>query len=533
MTFPFLPRARGMARMVLSAVLAVMLVWGAAPAAEAKRLALVVGNADYRAIPSLPNAGNDTRDMAEALRRLDFEVTLLSDVSTDMFWVVLDAFGRQAQGAEAVLFYYAGHAFQIGGVNHLVPVSAGLADPARISAETWSMAEVQARLQGAGGTVLMFLDACRTSPVPGVTADGLAPMDGGKGSFIAFATRPGAVSWDAAGTEGHSPFAGSLLRHIEEPGLGISDLMIRVRNDVDAATDGRQVPWDQSSLRAQFFFRAAASSGAVQVTASAPAPAPAPEPAFVFEVVEDTTIIGPAPVAGAAPAPAAAVPEAVAEAPAVAPAVPAAVPAPVTPEPVAAAVAPPPLPPVQRIEGAQGERLAALADGTRGTAAVRPVVPQAAGAVATAGRPVLAALPSPDDPAAPGDAGAVVALPPAPGPEDLPRVVQEELKRLGCYRLTVDGDWGNGSRNALRRYYDAKKEAVPEELEPTEALWRTLGAEKDGLCPAPPPAPKAASAPKTSGTTTKQAPKAATTQQAPAKKKEPTCRFMVVAIVCS
>ncbi|HSF65663.1 MAG TPA: peptidoglycan-binding domain-containing protein, partial [Paracoccaceae bacterium] len=123
------------------------------------------------------------------------------------------------------------------------------------------------------------------------------------------------------------------------------------------------------------------------------------------------------------------------------------------------------------------------------------------------------------------------ALPPAPAPEELPRALQAELKRLGCYRLAVDGDWGNGSRSALRRYYDAKKEAVPEDLEPTEALWRQLGTEKDGLCPAPPPAPKAASAPKAPAPKTQ--PKAAVTKQEPAKKKEPTCRFLVVAIVCS
>ena len=41
---------------------------------------------------------------------------------------------------------------------------------------------------------------------------------------------------------------------METPGISISDMMIRVRNSVEVATLQTQIPWDQSSLRTQFYF---------------------------------------------------------------------------------------------------------------------------------------------------------------------------------------------------------------------------------------------------------------------------------------
>ena len=232
--------------------------------AEARKLALVVGNEAYENLPGLATPAADAQEMSKALRDLGFEVTLLTDVGPEVFQAVLGSFADQSKDAETVLFYYSGHAFQKDGVNHLVPVNATLADTKAIDRETWRLDDIAAQLKGGPGQLLLFLDACRDKPVPdavlGATGGaGLAQFDGGAGTFVAFATSPGAVAYDSKNGSKNSPFTNALLANIATRGQSISDLMIKVRNDVNKATDGKQTPWEQSSLREQFFFNKGAT----------------------------------------------------------------------------------------------------------------------------------------------------------------------------------------------------------------------------------------------------------------------------------
>ncbi|MDH3662126.1 MAG: caspase family protein, partial [Alphaproteobacteria bacterium] len=81
---------------------------------------------------------------------------------------------------------------------------------------------------------------------------GLARVESGLGSLVAFATAPGAYALDGEGS--NSPFTKSLLKHLETPGLEIRQLLTRVRDDVYRSTGGKQIPWDNSSLRSDFYF---------------------------------------------------------------------------------------------------------------------------------------------------------------------------------------------------------------------------------------------------------------------------------------
>lgn len=238
-----------------------LLLLPAVALAEGRKLALVVGNEAYEALPGLATPGADAQAMSKSLRDLGFEVTLLTDVGPEVFQAVLGSFADQSKSAETVLFYYSGHAFQKDGVNHLVPVNARLADAGALEAETWRLDDIAAKLKSGSGQLLLLLDACRDNPLPaaviGAGGPGLAQFDGGAGTFVAFATAPGAVAFDTAAGAVNSPFTAALLDHIAKPGQSISDLMIAVRNQVDLATAGKQTPWEQSSLRAQFFFAAA------------------------------------------------------------------------------------------------------------------------------------------------------------------------------------------------------------------------------------------------------------------------------------
>ena len=241
-------------KLVLAGVVLICLPLGAA--AEGRKLALVVGNEAYEKLPGLATPAADAQEMSKALRDLGFEVTLLTDVGPEVFQAVLGSFADQSKDAETVLFYYSGHAFQKDGVNHLVPVNATLADAKTAERETWRLDDIAGQLKGGQGQLLLFLDACRDNPVPGAVrgADGLAQFDGGAGTFVAFATSPGALAFDSQKGSKNSPFTSALLGHIATADQSISDLMIKVRNDVNDATGGKQTPWEQSSLREQFFF---------------------------------------------------------------------------------------------------------------------------------------------------------------------------------------------------------------------------------------------------------------------------------------
>lgn len=453
------------------AALIVVAVTGAPVLAETgRRLALVVGNEAYAHVPGLATPVKDAQALARELRQLDFEVTVLTDADPVVFNAVLDTFAPQAAKAETVLFYYAGHAFQAGGVNRLVPVTARLDSAGALVSETVELNAIAERLRPASGQLLIFLDACRTDPLPealrGQAAAGLAQYDGGAGSFVAFATAPGQVAWDKGATEDSSPFTAALLAHIAEPGQSLSDLMIQVRNAVETATNGKQTPWEQSSLRSQFYFvpppgeAAPPTETMAETMAETLAALPSFDTVDADSFILDETAVSP--VAAQAPV-----------------------------------------------------RLAALSSETRSLSAI-------------------SAVPAANAHISGVDAGGADG-PPPPAAADLPRAVQDELKRIGCYSMNVDGDWGNGSRNAMRRYYAAKK-AEAGEVEPTAEVWLALTREPEKTCKPEPVAAKK----KSSGTTTKKSSGGSTTPQkaapapaaAPEEKSGPKCKFMVVAIVC-
>ena len=112
--------------------------------------------------------------------------------------------------------------------------------------------------------------------------------------------------------------------------------------------------------------------------------------------------------------------------------------------------------------------------------------------------------------------------------------------------MAVDGDWGNGSRRAMEAYYGAKKLDVGE-VEPTESVYLALAKEPARTCDAPAAVVKKDPVKASAKTTTKKAaPKKATTKKATTTKKAApkkaatapkkdgvTCKFLVIAVVCS
>lgn len=242
----------------LLARVAAAMIWLAAGAANAgaeTRVALVIGNGDYRDVPTLANPPNDAKDIAAELKTLGFKVTLGVDLDQTSMERAIAQFAQAAPSADVSLFYYSGHGLQVAAHNYLIPVDASLHSEEDIYKHTVGFDEVLKAQEGPG-VHLVFLDACRTNPLKDAPATahaaGLARVGNAAGFLIAFATQPDNVAFDGAGR--NSPFAQSLLGHLATVGQSISSMMIEVRKDVIAATGGAQIPWENSSLTRQFYF---------------------------------------------------------------------------------------------------------------------------------------------------------------------------------------------------------------------------------------------------------------------------------------
>ena len=265
-----------------------------------RRVALVVGNSAYQNVPQLNNPSNDARLIADTLQRLGF-VLIGGSAQLDLDKVVFDkivrSFGRQLQGADVGLFYYAGHGLQVHGANYLVPVDANPTREADLDFELEDVALVLRQMEGSGTRLnLVFLDACRNNPFGGrglrAIDSGLAQMRAPEGTLISFATQPGSVAQD--GYDGHSPFSKALAQTIQKPGLGIFDTMNEVGLTVKSATGGSQQPWFSTSpIGGSFYFTSAPSRQQTAPAAVVPAvaaPSIRPTPA---EILPSTSVAPP------------------------------------------------------------------------------------------------------------------------------------------------------------------------------------------------------------------------------------------------
>ncbi len=360
-----------------------------------RRIALVVGNSHYDYVESLANPTNDIAAMENSLKELGFEVFVGKDLTLQQFKDLAAKFKIEAQSASSVLVYYSGHGFQLEGQNFLVPSDASLKTKASIATETLRLDTMIADVQGKNRQVLVFLDACRNNPLPVSQrqGEGLAQITTGSDVFVAFATQPGNISYDGRSTL--SPFTKAIVKYLGYEGQSVSDMMISVRNEVEKATLYQQTPWDQSSLKRQFYFKPSANTPLNDESQSSSVASATLPGSDLATQIRSTSVDNPV-----------------------------------------------------------------------GYVAIPPVDPTA--------------LPSSN----------VIVLPETPveifGREDLIQTMQNELKRVGCYRADLDGAWGTVSRDALVEYYKTKK-LKPFDTEPTEFHLKNLQMETGVVCKYQPP----------------------------------------------
>ncbi len=213
--------------------------------ADAERQALVIGNGAYRNVAPLAQAPDDARLLARTFEGLGFRTELVIDADLAAMKRAIEAFEQALPSARVGVFYYAGHAVQLGGVNYLVPIDGELTDPHTASTETIDAGRVVRALETTHTPIsIVVLDACRTNPFAAAwtgnhasrARTGLAQL-ATQGQLVAYATNPGEAALDSG------IYARALADRLTRPCQSIMDAFYQVRDDVVVASEGHQVPW--------------------------------------------------------------------------------------------------------------------------------------------------------------------------------------------------------------------------------------------------------------------------------------------------
>ena len=242
-------------RFILPILVAVLLV--PVQAAAEGRVALLIGNAQYsNEALTLRNPGNDVRALSEALTRLGFTVRSEVDQTREQMLDALAWMRDAAEGADIALVFFAGHAVQAGQESFLIGVDLEVPSSSALVEASVTLTEVLATVDDLGADLsLVVLDACRDNPFTGeIGQAGLAPVSGGVGTLVAYATDPGNVAADGLGD--NSTFTEALLDHVETPGIDVRIMFGRVRQDVVRMTRGLQVPWVEEAVLGEHYLAA-------------------------------------------------------------------------------------------------------------------------------------------------------------------------------------------------------------------------------------------------------------------------------------
>jgi uncharacterized caspase-like protein len=227
------------------------------PALAQRRVALVIGNAAYQNVATLPNTLNDANAIAQLFRKAGFDIVdARQDLGVVEFKRAIRDFVAIARGAETAVMYFAGHGIEVAGTNYLIPVDAKLATDYDAEDEAVSLDRIILALEPARRLRLVILDACRDNPftrkmqrtvaVRAVNA-GLGKVEPmSTDTLVAYAAKAGSVSYDGFGS--NSPFTTALLKYLAEPGLDIRIAFGRVRDEVLKITGSKQEPFVYGSL---------------------------------------------------------------------------------------------------------------------------------------------------------------------------------------------------------------------------------------------------------------------------------------------
>src|SRR5215813_3142555 len=270
-------------------VMAAACIMLSAPAQAAKRVALVVGNNDYKNVPKLQKAVNDARTMGETLKQLGFTVMVAENQNRTQFSQTLLTFDNTLEAGDTAFFFFAGHGFEIAGQNYLLPtdVPAATEGQEELVRDASVLADrIVERLQNKKvRTSILVFDACRNNPFErsGTRAvsggGGLAPMSQlPEGVFSVFSAGYKQTALDRLSNDDNSPnsvFTRTFAKELLQPGENLVEVAQHTRKLVSemAATIGhRQIPAYTDQMVDNLFLNGTGKAQAEAAKTAEPAP---------------------------------------------------------------------------------------------------------------------------------------------------------------------------------------------------------------------------------------------------------------------
>jgi len=268
--------------------LATMLMALALPAHAEKRVALIIGNNDYRNVPKLQKAVNDARTMGETLKQLGFTVMVAENQNRQQFSQSLLAFDNAVGPGDTAFFFYAGHGFEIAGQNYLLPtdVPAATEGQEELVRDASVLADrIVERLQNRQvRTSILVFDACRNNPFErrGTRAvaggGGLAPMTQlPEGVFSIFSAGYRQTALDRLSNDDTSPnsvFTRTFSKELLQPGEDLVEVAQHTRKLVSEMAESighRQIPAYTDQMVDNVFLNGAAKGQGDAVKPAKPA----------------------------------------------------------------------------------------------------------------------------------------------------------------------------------------------------------------------------------------------------------------------
>jgi uncharacterized caspase-like protein len=479
-----------MRRLAAFAAVLLAICLASSPALAGKRVALVIGNSNYQNVPALTNPANDAAAITEMFKKAAFDVVdSRRDLKAQEMRRALRDFGDKARGADIAVIYFAGHGLEVDGSNYIVPVDAVLERDADVEDEAISLNRILLAAEPATHLRLVILDACRDNPFAKKMKRTIASRSIGRGlvgveankpnTFIAFAAKEGSTAADGDGR--NSPFSAALLKHLTTPGLDIRKAFGYVRDDVMSATGNQQEPYTTNSL------------GGNDVTlVPAPAAAPVAGASANVDIRRDYELAERVGTREAWDSFVAAHPSGfysdlakaqrnklAAEAAQIA-----------ATEKARAAAQEQARLAAEGAKASEQAKAAALSNAAEGERlAAEKARLEAEQAKKLEEAKIAATAASGEDKPDAGKSTAVASLPPAAEAsrsgapaQDIPRLLQSELRRVGCKTGEIDGEWNASSRRALSLFNDHAGTKFDAKLASIDAL-DAVRARTGRVCP--------------------------------------------------
>jgi hypothetical protein len=221
-----------------------------------KRIALVIGNADYKNSNTLKNPVNDANLMESTLKSLDFEVIKRINATQAQILEAIKEFRDKLPAYNVALFYYAGHGIQVGNLHYMLPVDIKLDNPADCDLYAVEVEKIQRQFEEVPeNTNIIILDACRDNPFKTWTRgapEGFKPLSPVSGTLIAYATEANATAADGPFENGI--YTQELVKQMLIP-QSIHMVFTQTANQVKKRTNNKQSPRYDPNLTGDFWFK--------------------------------------------------------------------------------------------------------------------------------------------------------------------------------------------------------------------------------------------------------------------------------------